>query len=551
MCAGALILRPVSSCGSGGALGLDSPAMSDGSPPHEHPEERIGPGRFRVAAVAIGLILALKVAILAAVVPPFAHIDETEHYDLSVRYAEFRLPRSEDVTLLAGTASLAARYQTEEWFNEPSTGPLPPDARFRAPPVPGVFLDPEALSARPFYEKMVRLAPNLRDAVQDQVERKTEEYDSLANFELFDPPAFPLLSVPWLHAARGLGAEGLSGLLALRWFTAFVLGLGAVATAYCLRSVSGRPGLSLAATLLFALVPQDVEVVPKADMLGLLAWSLVLLTALRVAREPRDASLPVGLLSRFAAASAFAVLVRPSGGVAVGTGALLLLPSLWRASRREGVSGSLRRLAVPALVFVGLVAPWALWARSQGAGLFGGSFKLGLLNMKPHTRESFLDHPLWTWDGFELCLVGLQRTWWRGELFWEGSISSPAWFETGAWVASVLGFVGLVVCRKQWGGAGRFVALVTPLLSTAFIFAILIPWNAEDAVVPFPFTHAGRLVIGGLPFLCLGLCALGSRVLPTRFARVAWLAVASVFLWITVAEAIAFASSPHALYRLL
>lgn len=497
-----------------------------------------------VAAAAV--FAALRVALLAAWMPLYAHLDEDTHYDLVQRYAHGDWPAKGADAFGREALELGARYQSPEWQRPLTAGPM-------GHALPGMLLDEDYLAGDAELRGLVEEHPEYVEAVQVEIERQVRAaWERGPNYEAFQPPVYYLLAAGWWRLGGALGFEGPGLLLWTRWLGALVAAGAVVATWWLARfAVPGSWPAALGAAALVALAPQDVLACVNNDVLGVLLGPLALLASAGYAIAVAAGRIPgpwrglgVGLLL------AVVGLVKPTNAPMVLAG----LVALWPAVRHA------RRSLVPVVVGLGVpVAMWCGYALLRMGELTGSKHKTELMRFAPQTWASLAEHPVTTLEGWMLFVGDTVTRAWRGELHWHDVELGLAWSDgvyLGVTLLGLLAAALLGVGRRQWVGfrPPLGVALwVGTLGAPALLLAISLAWDFREAYWPTPaypwFTNA-RLVFASFPAFAILVAAGTARWIGARGLAALVVVVAVTVVVSEVWLHRGMAASPHSIVRL-
>jgi hypothetical protein len=208
---------------------------------------------------------AVRVWFFCAAYPMFNHTDETLHFDVIAKYADFGVPTLGQDRFHRDAARYLAVYS-------------------RAEPPP--------------YEMLLKYR----------------------NAETFTPPTYYAVAALWYDAGKSLGLRGLGLLYWMRGFNGVLYGLAIyVACQICL--LAHRPAFVLPVGLLMAVLPQDILYTINSDAFSPLAAGCALLLIFQWTKRPT-----MGRAAWAGAAMALAMLAKYSNiGLYAAAGAAILL----------------------------------------------------------------------------------------------------------------------------------------------------------------------------------------------------------------------------------
>jgi len=443
----------------------------------------------RVTVTGLALFAALRVSCMAAAFPFFTNVDEHRHVDMVLKYARGALPDRRPAAYENAMPYLMARLGAPDYQ-------LPPGALDRS--APGWQIS--------------------RDELERRVAFNERFFSRLVNLDAFQSPAYYATAGAWLWLARHVGLGSERTLYAVRLLNGlFAAGLVLCAVALLRRTHPHDPIVRWGVPSLLACLPQDAFYYVTPDALSPLAGGAAFLLTMRLVVAPESGA------RRYAAAglvSAVAVLTKlPNLYVlAIARGSLL---------RRIRDSAAVRRgAALYALAFALPVGIWLARNELMQGDLLGVGTKVEVLGWRHNPASDWLEHPLFSWQGFASFGGDLIPRFWRGELVWRRH--ELTWPPADAiYTATTLAFLALALAalpRRPRGparsaelasAAAIFVSVaILVLMSLLFVF----PAQGNPSAAR-PWFDQGRLIDGALlPFALLyvrGLCVLMSR-LPER-----------------------------------
>jgi hypothetical protein len=371
-------------------------------------------GRFRDLPVTVSLpsaqakwilaglcvVAGLRVFLYAGAFPIFSNIDEHAHVDLVYRYAEGDLPTHAKETYLPLVSKLIVMFGSQEYLKSPSE-------------MKGGVYPPPLWSIRS------------KAKAEEVIKNSMAKWRARSNHEVHSPPSYYLLAGGWLKIGKGLGFKGGYLLYWLRF-----LNVGLFALLVYLTAVFTRTGwpqrieLQVAAPLTMAFLPQDVFYSINSDVLSPLLFTGSLILALRWYRE----EVPKWLLSAALGLLVAATFLTKFTNIGLPLIVAAVVGTRLVKAFRVGRVGP----ALPAAGTVGLfaLAP-TVWWLGRNLSLFGSlaatEAKLDVLKWTTRPFERFLEHPIFSFDGFAIFWSSVIETLWAGELWWQGARLKDPW----------------------------------------------------------------------------------------------------------------------------
>ena len=444
--------------------------------------------REREVVLLLCLAAAIRVFIFSAAFPFFNNVDEQMHFDLAVKYAQGRVPRSL-VPLSGETVPFIVLYGSPEYFGMPTNFP---GGRF--PPPPGT-----------------QPVEKIRGALAAEM----ASWHAATNFEAAQPPLYYALAGAWWRAGQAGGFDGGPLLYWLR-FLNVPLAVALVWLCYAAARMVFPDNIfpRLGAPALLAFLPQTTFYSVQNDALAPLVFGAAFVFLVRWAR----AEIPgvrLGAVAGLTLAASF--LVKNSGLPLLAVAAAAVLLKIFQLAK----AGKLRP-AIPAVtalaVCAGLpMALWMAWCKINFGDFTGTATKIRFLDWTRQPFAEWWQHPIFTPHGLWTFWSGLLATFWQGEMLWHRQpLASPAVdaiyavlsiIVLGAAVVALWrGTPGEVWRRPLWLGFWCFAA------SVAFLGFLSVIYDFHDCFYPsraHPYFTSGRLMLGALiPFLLLFLFGL-------------------------------------------
>jgi hypothetical protein len=482
-----------------------------------NPPAPVSAARERGLVWGLCLLAAARVFVFSATFPFFNNVDEQIHFDLAVKYAQGRVPRSLD-PISAEAVPYAVLYGSPEFVGIPTNLP---DGQF-APP--------------PWRQPM--------DSVRQILAAKTQAWHNVINHEASQPPLYYALAGAWWRLGKVLGLHDGPLLYWLRFLNVFLVAalvwLGYVAA----RLIFPERGfLRLGLPALLAFLPQTAFYSIQNDVLSPLCFGAAFLCLVKWLRADVP-DVRLGIATGLALAATFLTKISNLPLLAVsGVAVLLKIRTLAKAGKLRASGPALAALALCA----GLpMMAWLAWCKHTFGDFSGTAAKIQFLGWTQKPFGEWWPHPIFTPHGLWTFLSGLLASFWQGEFLWHRQpLASPA--VDAIYAVLSIGLIGMALgalasssaaataSQRQalWLGFWCFAAAV------AFLGFLSIIYDFHDCFYPsssHPYFTSGRLMLGALiPFLLLFIFgldrALGRCGLPAKF-----LALAGMILFMLASE---------------
>jgi hypothetical protein len=449
----------------------------------------------RNVVLLLCLLAAVHVFIFSAAFPFFSIVDEDAHFDLVVKYSHGHIPGGADLVSLE-SAQYIARYGS--W--EPLFGPDHfPGGRSPAPK----WIQP---------------------ANEEWQESSSSEVRALMgrNIENLQPPLYYGLAGAWWHLGKIGGLNGGNLLYWIRFFNMLLAGV-----LVWLGNVTARTifpenyFLRLGVPALLAFIPQTTFYSIENDVLSPLCFGAAFFLLVRMlCADVPDARL--GSMTGLMLAATY--LVKISNLPLLAVAAMILLIKNFHLAQAGKFRQSLPALALLVLSAGLPISAWRIWSKFNFGDATGSSLKMQTVGWTYKPVGEWLNHPIFSLQGFWTFFSKLMATFWQGEFLWHlQPLASPV-VDLIYFILSV-SFIGMAICallsnitplsklqrQALWFGFWCFVSVV------AFQGFLSLIYDFHDCFYPsrkYPYFTSGRLMLGALiPFMLLYLygidCALG------------------------------------------
>lgn len=457
---------------AGERRGAPRPPRAIGAPAH---------ARERWLATALAVAAALRVFVFASAYPPFNGVDEHQHFDAVVKWAHGVLPGPRELVLSPETVHALLYLSSPEYLRTPSE-------------MPGGRV--------PTPEEKVGIHPEGSPGM----ERGRSRSESMASLQHAGPPLYYVVAGAWYRLGRALGLGPRDALYFVRWLDA-VLAASLVVTAYAIlrRLAPGDPVLRLGVPALLAFFPNDFQYSITNDALSPLVGAGCFGAFVAIACGERVRA------RTFAAAGALvaaAFLNKYSNLFLVAVGALAC--AAWaRGWRRRGFG--LRELAGPAALAAAAALPALAWVARNAlvvGSATGQHRKIARAGWTWKPVSEWIDHPIFTGEGFRTWIWHFAQVLWSGEIAWAGAPLRLHWLDA-FYAASTLALVGLATAgfvvrqpesifgRRGWRPALDTMALAQVGLGVGMLGFLSILFRFGHESLPsddFPYFASGRYV---------------------------------------------------------
>jgi len=424
------------------------------------------------------IIGAVRVFIFGAAFPPLNNIDEYCHFDLVWKYSKGHLPRSAIENFNKESAELFVLYRTPEYLLKPKNF------------VGGAF--PPPTWKTPNIQKSERFAQSVADSQQGK------------NHETWSFPVYYAAAGLWCAAGRFFGiAEG-NLLYWIRFLNVPLFAL-LVWVSYLVAKTffPNDYFLRISLPLMVAFFPQDSFYSISNDSLSPLLFGIAFLMLLQIFFE--DKSYRYHVLAGLAVA--VVVLTKISNiTILLPAGIIVLLKA-----KQYLLKKNFANIIPLVLLSAAAVMPIGLWCLRNYItfGSFTGvaeTLKYKTWTIKP--LSEIWNHPIFTAAGLFHFLTELAKTFWRGEIVWQGkTIASPAmdlFYVVSTAVLITVAAISLVLSRNKTDRQTIFaleISFFVVIASVLFLVALSIRYNFGECYFPTqnePYFTTGRLISGSI-----------------------------------------------------
>ncbi|MGA2030038.1 MAG: hypothetical protein ABSG87_08195, partial [Verrucomicrobiota bacterium] len=432
------------------------------------------------------LLAAVHVFIFSATFPFFNNVDELEHFDLVVRYANGDIPRVMDAPCVEALPYIAT-YGAVEFLCPPA---MLADKKI---PTPTWKLPKDIATLKVSY-------------IESFLEEKTK------NFDVSQPPLYYALAGLWWRSAKTLGFHDGFLLYSVRFFNVFLVGTLVWLSYQTARLVFPQNiFVRLGVPAMLAFIPQTAFYSIQNDVLSPLCFGAAFFCLIQFMRAETP-GMTLGIFTGLAMAATFLTKISNLPLLAVSAAAILLkVRQLALAGKFRAVFPTLATLALCA----GLpAARWLVWCKDTFGDFTGNEQKIQYFGWTHKSFGEWWPHPIFTPHGFWYFFSGCISTFWQGEFVWNNVRLALPWVNMIYIIAStVLVTVALlnlllysnttIALQRQvlWFGFCCFASTV------AFLGFLSIIYNFHHCVYPsveYPYFTSGRLMLGALiPFLLL------------------------------------------------
>jgi hypothetical protein len=461
------------------------------------------------------LLAAVHVFIFSAAFPPINNVDESQHFDLVVKYSHGHLPQSLEPTSNEAMDYIAI-YASQEFFWSPEV-------------FPGGKIPPPLWALPP--ETMTPLLKTREAAWQH------------ANHESSQPPLYYALAGFWWKAGQWLGFSHGRLFYWVRFlnilFVAALIWLGYFASRMVFPE---NIFLRLGVPAFLAFMPQSAFYSIGNDVLSPLVFGAVFVLLIYFFRADIP-NIRVGAAVGLALGTTF--LTKMTNLPLLSVSAIFIALKIFRISKERKLRATLP--ALTALFFATLPAAcWMVWCKINFGDFTGSKLRMEHFGWTIKPVHDWWQHPIFTPLGLWTYLAGQLATFWQGEFWWHGA--PLAWSATDALytLASlfllVLAVAGLFQPSAGLTPAQRgalWFALAAFTIELSFFALMSVIFDFHDCPNPsreHPYFHAGRMMLGALiPFLLLFVYGIDRAM--NRFGnRGKFLALAVIILFMLVSE---------------
>ncbi len=442
--------------------------------------------RERMIVLLLCFLAALHVFIFSAAFPLFNNVDETQHFDLVLKYAHGGAPRKME-PISPDSARYIALMNSYAYFGIPD--------RF-----PGGQLPP------PLWREPGAKMP-------DDATARSAQWQRLPNYEASQAPLYYLLAAGWWRMGQWMGWHDGGLVYWLRYLNMMLVvalvWLGnAAARMIFPESVSENSFLRLGVPALLAFMPQTAFYSIGNDVLPAFCFGVTFICLLKWLSSEKPAvwqGVAMGL------AFAATYLSKMTNLPLLAVVAAAIFYKTVQDIRRGKFKARLPSLAAFLCCAEPPILVWMVWCKSNFGDLTGSSAKAQFLGwtVKPFTE--WLHHPIFTPYGFWTYLSGQLGTFWQGEFVWHHQPMALPGTESIYTILTLL--VVLLALPGLWANPDplqrRTLRFSLGCLAAALgFFALLcIIYDFHNCPAPsrqFPYFRAGRMLLGMLiPFLLL------------------------------------------------
>ena len=428
------------------------------------------------------LLAMVRVFLLNAAFPIFNPVDEVQHFDTIVRYAEGDVYDSgvTDYSLNLWSAKIQIIYATPEYLHQ------------------------ELKDKIPTFRKMNRPdAPAIVDSLRQRIA------DSLPNYEVHSPPIYYFLAGQWLNIGKLIFSNDGFLVYWLRFMNVFYYGLLLGGTyLFCKYFYPEDRAVRIGVPMLLAVFPNTIFYSLNNDVFSPLFCTLALFMTLRICTGQR--TILTYALTGLAIASTLLVKLTNMPTFFVCTAIIAVFT--YRLISTKDIAAKSQNLVA---LFTAMLAPlllWMGWNLTVLGDLLGTEDKVRFLGWTRKPLLAWFGHPIFSISGWKSAAENFHMliyTLWRGDLVnWPDSLDA---FFT---ISSVV-FV-IAVCARLYSTRGRIssqkslfsaACLAICILYIAFIVISSIQFDFGKCFSPSqanPYFNKGRLIIGCLvPFLII------------------------------------------------
>jgi len=435
-------------------------------------------------------LAAAHVFIFSSVFPFFNNVDESNHFDLTVKYARGNFPKKVQ-PISAEAMQYIAIFGSQE-FAWPAN--FFPDGHYPPPPWKQ---SPEQIR---------------RYVLANEINR-----EKILNYEDSQPPLYYALAGSWLRLGQLIGFEGGNLLYWIRFLNVvlivIIVYLGYETACYVFPD---DIFLQLGVPLSLAFIPQTALYSIENDILSPITFGLAFLSLLKFFERDK-LTMGWGIAAGFSLAATYLTKISNLPLVAIAVAFLLFQAWLHNYKGRHAISAFIPfvlSFAVPILI-------WLCWSKIAFGDFTGSAKKMEILGWTIKPFSEWWSHPIFTLKGLFIFLCGLASTFWQGEFYWH---QKPINFETLNLLYFLLTTILLIAClqfllsARQLGTStinrkALWFAFLCLGASVLFLGFLSIIYDFHDCFYPsreHPYFTSGRLMLGALiPLFLLFICGLG------------------------------------------
>jgi hypothetical protein len=509
--------------------GLPSDAHCDTNPlvselePQLHPAAAFSETAERRLVWLLCALAAAHVFVFSSAFPFFNNVDERQHFDTVLKYAQGRFPHNLEMQS-DETARYLDDYDSWEFL---WTAQAFPGGHY---PTPAWRQMTGKISA-PRDSEPAQTGNANPHSSQEEWLQMVKTTKSWTNYESSQPPLYYSLAGLWWHLGEWCGATGLHLLYWLRFLNiVFVVALVWLGYRTAMLVFPENQFVRVGVPTLVAFMPQTAFYSITNDVLSPLCFGAAFLCLIRLWRAEIP-GMKLGSATGLALATAF--LTKISNLPLLAVSAAWMLLKCWRLSK----SGKLRASS-PALAALALAAglptvSWLVWCKLVYGDFTGSAAKIQILGWTHKPFADWWHHPIFSPQGLWLFVSENLASFWRGELVWHlKRLALPA-------VDAVYVITSIcLLCVAMFAASPRFKLATTTqrqalllglgsfLATFAFLGFLSIIYDFHDCPYPsrgHPYFTSGRLMLGALiPFLLLfifGLdCTMKRLSVPAKFS---------------------------------
>jgi hypothetical protein len=429
-------------------------------------------------------VAAIHVFIFSAAFPFFNDVDESTHFDLTVKYSHGDIPRGL-APMSAESLRYLVLYHSLEYVE---TSADFPDGKF-PPPL--------------WHLPIEQVAPLLLS--RENIVRQNE-----MNHESSQPPLYYALTGLWWRVGQWCGFKDGRLLYWLRFLNVFIISalvwLGYIAA----RMIFPKQRFPrFAVPALMAFIPQSAFYSISNDVLSPLCFGTAFICLVFMLR----ADVPDVRLGIYAGlALAATCLTKMSNLPLITMSTIVVLLKAVHLAK----AGKLR-IALPFLAALTLCAAlpiglWLAWCKYNFGDITGSEAKIQYLGWTHKPFGEWWHHPIFTPSGFWTFVSDLLTTFWQGEFWWHRQpMTSPVIDEiyaTGSLLLLVFALSGLFSRSENITQPQRealCLSLASIIASVSFLAFLSVIYDFHNCANPsreHPYFTSGRLMLGSLiPFL--------------------------------------------------
>lgn len=405
----------------------------------------------------------LRIFIYSSAFPIFNLIDEQDHYDLVVKYANLQLPKHHDYFELESFKSIV-NYNSPEYLNRP----------------------PENDDERASWKQAV-----------------VKYFVDKPNMESLSPPAYYVLAASWYRIGKFLGFKNEALIYWIRFLNIPIyITMILISFIFIRRLYPENELLAFGIPLFLTVIPQSVMYAINNDVLSPLVFGAAFFCLLTISKSA-DQGYAFYLIGGLLVTAAFLTKYSNVAILAVfGLIAFIFKP---------------RDANKVAILRISAMLPISLWIMRNyliSGDITASAEKAGLLKWTVKPISQLFDHPIFSLKGTVVFWHDLLCKFWRGEFFWNG-ISMTSYMDYFYSISSLV-FITLAliffVRKRNETDHSLLYSFLSVGISILFLLAISISFDFHNCIYPsrtYPYLTSGRLIFGTIvPFLVLYLTGL-------------------------------------------